>query len=447
MDIALGTLVMLLFRISGGFCWALAGVVTARTLSVGDRGTYVAAVLAIGALGHLAARLTAASGYLVANQKRPVPEVSANGIVMATVGGILMLLISLVVAVVVGGDDRVLIVLIGVGLAPSMLKGVLGGVFLAQGRLGWAQLAGNGNAWFGVVTLGIWVIVLGHRTPEHAVGAWVFGHYLALAFVLLGSGSWLSWLAGHGVSLAQVRVMLTFGASMTLVGVIAIVNFRLSQFFVLALDGREGVGMYASATTASEALWLVAGALAGASYARVGRLDRQDSARLTARTVRHSILTAAALGAILFFTAPLAITLVFGPEYQPAVTSARILAVAAVMFAGRISLWSYFTVQVGKPWTIFGLEALSLVLSSGLCLVFIPQVGFVGAAWATLATYAVTISVAAYLFKRSSGVPVSELWMIRLDDLLSYWRLARRITNATRGLPLSPVPARATEDP
>jgi O-antigen/teichoic acid export membrane protein len=234
-----------------------------------------------------------------------------------------------------------------------------------------------------------------------------------------------------------MRRLLAFGAVVGTVGIVSIVNLRTSQLLVAALDGREGVGIYASAVAASEALWLAAGAVAAASYSRVGSMSREEAGQLTARAVRHSVLIAVCVGATLFVLAPVLIEFVYGSRYTGATNSARILAIGAIVFAARPLLWNYFTVQLGKPRIVLAMEVLSAVVGIGLSLILIPEMGYVGAAWATAVAYLLTIGVASQLFAKTSGVPASELWRIRGDDILSYWRLGKRLLRRFRGGPVA----------
>jgi O-antigen/teichoic acid export membrane protein len=445
MDVATGTLVMLFYRLSGSFCWALAGIITARALSVEERGAYVAAVVIVAAVGHVAGRFTSSSGYFITNRKQPPEEVAANELVLALAGGLVLLAGALAVAATASGDDRLLIVLVGLGLAPAMTKSVMGGVFLAQNKLGRNQLAAQGHAWVGVVLLAGWVVILGHRSATNALGAWIAGQYIALVLVLFAGRGWWGWMRQHGLDPVLMRRLLAFGAVVGTVGIVSILNLRTSQLLVAALDGREGVGIYASAVAASEALWLAAGAVAAASYSRVGGLARDESARLTARAVRHSVLIAAGIGAVLFVLAPVLIEFVYGSRYTGATESARVLAVGAVVFAARPLLWNYFTVQLGKPRIVLVLEVLSAVVGVGLSVVLIPQMGYVGAAWGTAVAYLLTMGVATRIFARTSGLPGSELWRLRSDDIRSYWRLGQRLARRGGRTPVA-LPASAGEE-
>ena len=66
----------------------------------------------------------------------------------------------------------------------------------------------------------------------------------------------------------------------------------------------------------------------------------------------------------------------------------------------------------------------------------IPSIGYTGAAWATTLSYTLSATIATVIFLRMTHIPASELWRIRADDVLSYFRLLRRLV---RRRPLTPV--------
>ena len=65
----------------------------------------------------------------------------------------------------------------------------------------------------------------------------------------------------------------------------------------------------------------------------------------------------------------------------------------------------------------------------------IPTIGYTGAAWATTLSYTLSAAIATVVFLRITGIPASELWRIRQDDVLSYFRLVRQVIRRRRLIP------------
>ncbi|HMO94916.1 MAG TPA: hypothetical protein PKD27_02275, partial [Tepidiformaceae bacterium] len=72
-------------------------------------------------------------------------------------------------------------------------------------------------------------------------------------------------------------------------GIVGLLNYRVDLLLVISLDTREGAGIYSSAISAAEALWLFSSAIAMATFSRVGREHRDEAVRLTTTGVRHSL--------------------------------------------------------------------------------------------------------------------------------------------------------------
>jgi Na+-driven multidrug efflux pump len=97
------------------------------------------------------------------------------------------------------------------------------------------------------------------------------------------------------------------------------------------------------------------------------------------------------------------------------------------VFAAQPLLNNYFTNQLGRPSIPLILGTIALVMSVVASALLIPHYGSSGAAWGTTISYVVTGAVGVSLFLWLSNVPGSELWRIRWDDILSYFRLAGEI--------------------
>src|SRR5665647_1956154 len=98
MDLARTSLWALLYRMAGMACWMVVGVITARALTLDDRGSYSTAVAAIASLGGIGASFAASSGYFVSNQKHPAAEVASNTLILSLGLSAALLVLSLAIA-------------------------------------------------------------------------------------------------------------------------------------------------------------------------------------------------------------------------------------------------------------------------------------------------------------------------------------------------------------
>lgn len=431
MGIAAGSLIALAFRFGATFLWAVIGVLTARALSVEDRGAYASAVVFTSAVGGVTS-LGAATGYFVANRKRLPAEVAGNALLVALAASILAAAGGALAWLLLPGEPGRLGLIAGLLLPPNIIRNTLNGVLLGEGKLVPFNLSANIPVVIGFALLLGVLLGAGERTALAALAAWTVAQYLGLLPLAAWGKGWWTWLLRHRPDGALLRGMLRFTAVSGLAGAVGLLNYRIDLLLVVTLDSREGAGIYASAIAGAEALWLFSSAIAMASFARVGAESRAEAARITAAGVRHTLLIVTAGAGLLAAAAPWAMVLLFGPDYRPAALPLRILCIGTLLYAPQALLNNYFANQLGRPSLALALGLLSLVISVALGLALIPGLGFVGAAWATTASYLVSGFAAIALFLWLAPVPGRDLWRLRRADLERYPALAREVTRLVR---------------
>ncbi|MBI5949005.1 MAG: polysaccharide biosynthesis C-terminal domain-containing protein [Chloroflexi bacterium] len=427
MDLARGSLLALVYRATGMAFWVALGIITARALSLSDLGVYVSTVVVIQSVGAVVASFASASGYFVTRRHRPPGEVASNALLLALLMGGGVFVLGLMGWVVYQGEYRSLLLLSGLALLPIVGRHALGGVFLGTNRLWQYNFSIHGPAYAAVVLLLVWVVALDHRTTEGALAAWIGGQYVSFAVLLLMGRSWWAWFAHHQPDWRLIGGFVSFGAVTGLAGFVSFFNYRVDQLLVAGLDGSTGAGIYSRAVAAAEALWLFSTSIAVASYSSIGSLTRQEAAALTSRSVRHTLFIVSSGAVVLFLLAPFLLSLMFGPRYEAAATSLRILCVGTALFAPQTLLANYFTVQMGRPWISLSIAAVSCLINIGVSMILIPRVGYVGGAWATTISYVAVAAMAVVIFLRTSDARFSDLWRIRRDDIATYGRLAGRL--------------------
>ncbi len=424
--IAFGSVVAFAYRVASLLLWASIGVITARTLTVGDRGVYASAVIIIGVTSGIASFSSAAS-YLVANQRREPGEVATHGVVLSLIFGAILAFGAFAVAPFLPSDLHLIAVLCGLAILPSVVRNTLSGVLLGSHQLSRYNFAATASAAFGLALIAVWVGIFRHRSVESALQAWTVAQYLSLIPIIIWGRRWWAWPRHHGLNRAVLRRMLSYGAVTGAAGVIAFFNYRVDVLMVIGLDSRQGAGIYSSSVAVAEGLWLFSSAIALASYAHVGSLSREQAARLTALGVRHTIIVVVSGAVVAALIAPPLLGMLFGDVYRAGATPLRILCIGTAAYAPASLIGNYFTVQLGRPAIALWLATLSCVISVAVGFALIPTVGYTGAAWATTLSYTISAAIAAFVFLRITEIPASELWRIRWDDVLSYFRLARQL--------------------
>ncbi|MGH2610017.1 MAG: hypothetical protein ACRDHF_13135, partial [Tepidiformaceae bacterium] len=314
MEIALGALRTLLYRVGGIVIWALIGVITARTLTVADRGTYASMIALLFIVAALSPGIGDAAGYFVSKRGHRPGEIMAAILLLSAVMSILQFT-ALAAWGWVRWEDRTLIPIVGLGIFPQLARLSLSSLFMGTGHLTRMALGSQGQAYWGLAAIVIWVVILDHRTAEDALGAFVVAQWVTLAaLIVLAEPEWRRDLP-RGVSWGTLRAMVAYGSLPGVAMLVAMSNTRLGQIMVIRLDGAEGAGIYASAITIAEGLWLFSSSAANAAFHRIGTLPGEEAARLTARTFRYLVPVVALPALGIAIVAPWLITALYGERY------------------------------------------------------------------------------------------------------------------------------------
>ncbi len=176
------------------------------------------------------------------------------------------------------------------------------------------------------------------------------------------------------------------------------------------------VAVYAVAIGVVNRLRVVPLALSSALFPHVAAMDGPDGARFTARVARVAALSAVLLGLLVAAVAPWAFPWLFGPVYAASTAPAWLLLPGAVALTPYLVLSRWFQAVDRQRVNVVALVA-SLGLNVVLNLLWIPEHGLLGAAAASLLSYGLQGAVLAIAFLRTSGLPHTELWLVRAVDL------------------------------
>ena len=164
--------------------------------------------------------------------------------------------------------------------------------------------------------------------------------------------------------------------------------FQIDAVMLERMRGAEEVGWYRAPVLVLEGLTLVPRIFGYALIPTMASAHARSPDGVTAlyrRGVKYLLLTSLPIAAFGLIGARPFVGLLFGPAYGPSVEAARILIPAAVFMF--LSNFGETTLACIDRWrTIVIVSTACLLLNVGLNLLLIPGRGYMGAAWATLAT-------------------------------------------------------------
>ena len=215
----------------------------------------------------------------------------------------------------------------------------------------------------------------------------------------------------------ELRASLRFGSMAWLTTGAHQLHERLDVVLLAVLRGDPTeVAIYAVAVGVVNRLRVVPLALASALFPHVAGMQGPDGARFAARVARVAAAGAIVLGLLVAAVAPWAFPWLFGPVYDASTAPAWVLLPGAVALTPYLVLSRWFQ-AVDRQRVNVGALVVSLVLNLVLNLWWIPEHGVLGAALASLISYALQGAILAVAFLRASGLSHTALWLVRPSDL------------------------------
>ncbi|MDP9239001.1 MAG: polysaccharide biosynthesis C-terminal domain-containing protein [Chloroflexota bacterium] len=264
-------------------------------------------------------------------------------------------------------------------------------------------------------------------TPSRVVGVWIASNAAAAGLALARIGL-------SQVDLAQItrprwhrlRTLTRFGVQGEAGNMLQLLNYRLDQYIVRGFVGLAGVGVYAVGVSITEAVWLLANAVAIVLLPHLTSADPEEVRWMAPVATRNTLMVAAGGAALLAVSAPVAIPIVFGHAYDESVQALWLLLPGTVALTGSKVLTSYIFSQ-GRPLVNTMITLVSLVVTVIALFALVPAFGVKGAAAASSLAYCAHFAAALHAYRRIARQPVLEAVIPRPSD-------ARLYVDAVRGL-------------
>jgi O-antigen/teichoic acid export membrane protein len=267
----------------------------------------------------------------------------------------------------------------------------------------------------------------GDPSPSRMVAFWVISNGVSAA-VALGC---------LGVASIDVRQILRprwdvlrklgrFGVQGESGNVLQLMNYRLDQYIVRGFVGLAGVGIYAVGVSLTEAVWMIANAVAIVLLPRLTSADDDEARWMAPVAARNTILVAACGAAALGVAAPVMLPLFFGDAYDKSVQALWLLLPGTVALTGSKVLTSYIFSR-GKPLVNTMITLVSLAVTIVALFALVPPFGVNGAAAASSLAYAAHFATALYMYRRISGEPALDAVLPRPSDVHLYTDALRSV--------------------
>lgn len=232
----------------------------------------------------------------------------------------------------------------------------------------------------------------------------------------------LRWVWPSWQSLSQ---MLHYGFRYYLGKISNQVNFQIGTIILAFFASKEDIGLFAVAMTLTAQVMMVPDTLTTVLIPRVAE-DKLGRIALIAQCVRVAGVLVAILLALLAVLATPVVSVLFSPQFLPAVPLIRIIAVGIlVRSAGK--LFVPYLIGTNHPGIASVSVAAGMVTNLALLLALMPSLGLIGAAVAVSVGYLVSSAILQVAFCRISGQRLRETWRFTVED----WRLVIQIFGKT----------------
>ncbi len=401
------------------------GVLLARTLGPHDRGILAAALLwptitaAVGTLG-----LMESSTYHVARGEAPLSAIVGSGLGLGLAQALLATVLgAALIPIALSAHHQALVsALLYLGFIPLNIMSLFGaGVLNGLRRYNEFQLV----RLLVIVASGALLALLAALdavTVRHAVLAYLAAN--ALTFVMTG---WLVHRQAPSPHFERplARSLFRYGIRSHSSTVSSQLNERLDQLVISIFLAPRSLGIYVIAVTLTQASYLVGTSVAWIALPQIAPLQPgPERTTLIRRTVQLTFGCSALISLPVVVLAGPLIRAFFGSAFAGATSSARILAVAVVFLSTNRSLEAVLR-ALGRPLDAGAAELIALGATFGGLAILLPTVGLVGAAWASLLAYLVSMSWMCRRLSRALELPVSALIAVDREDLSWGWNLAR----------------------
>ena len=217
---------------------------------------------------------------------------------------------------------------------------------------------------------------------------------LVLAIALLKSYRQPSFDVGRwSISWPVAKELLTKSWPLMLSGLSAFMLLKIDQVMLGSYLNEISVGLYAAAVKLSEAWYFIPGIICASLFPAIINA-RSTDIKLYRRRIKHLygllLLLAIAIALPLAYWSDFIVNLLFGPAFLEAAPVAAIYVWSTISWFLAAAFW-YKLMAEDRLILLFWSNFIPLIVNILLNYILIPRAGIIGAAWATVISYAVLI--------------------------------------------------------
>ena len=208
----------------------------------------------------------------------------------------------------------------------------------------------------------------------------------------------------------QAKALFKRASWLWLSGIVSVIYLKIDIVMIGSMLSTEQAGIYAAASRLSELWYVFPATLAARYYPDMLKAHQLGWTPYYLRLRRFAVLffsAAFAIAVLMSFAAPWIIILLFGEGFATAVEVLRIHIWAGCFIFVRYLISQHLLITEQEPLSLLS-HGIGALLNVVLNLWLIPTMGIIGAAWATLISYA----YASFFFLFLSKSTRAQLWQL-----------------------------------
>jgi O-antigen/teichoic acid export membrane protein len=219
--------------------------------------------------------------------------------------------------------------------------------------------------------------------------------------------------------ITQWKPFLQYGLPLVTAGVPLRLNLNMDQMLMAGLFSSETLGFYIIAVAWSGALTPIVQSIGKVLFPKTAsEKSLTQQGIFLSRGVRLAFTLSIFCSIPIFFLTPLAIRLLFGADFSPAIPAAYIL-VGASIFLNLKTVLQEGARGIGAPYLVLWSECVGLIFTAILLLALLRPFGIIGAAVASLVAYFITSVFLSWQLSKKINVTLYRMLCPQKEDFES----------------------------
>lgn len=215
----------------------------------------------------------------------------------------------------------------------------------------------------------------------------------------------------------------SFGVKIHLASIFSFLHYRIDMWLVNFFLNPIATGLYSVAVGLAEGILLFSQAVATVHFPKVASEENQKSLKeFTPRVCRNVLFITLLLITVLYISASRLIILFYSQKFLNSIYPFRVLLIGLLTITGWRILANDLTAR-GKPLLNTYITGISVALNIILNIILIPQLGIVGAAWASTVSYTFMFMITVFIYTKISGNKIKDVVFLQKSDLKFYKKL------------------------